>query len=98
MSEFDTNRNGRVLTIDINYPRNDDQRINTIEVGLCDVRAADTVRITYDFERDGWSIQQASKFVFTIEDKVMDADWQEVAFVQAWGRQKDEGYERGNIL
>jgi hypothetical protein len=69
------------------YPRVNGSA-KSIEVALTDVRAADSIRVTYDFERDGWSILQASVFEWDCTDEVMDADWQEVAFVQAWGRQR----------
>lgn len=55
------------------------------EIGLCDVRAADSIRVLYDFERDGWVIQQASRFSWDADEEI-DEDYQEVAFVQAWAR------------
>lgn len=78
----------RVLNVELMYPRNDDVRVNTIEVGLSDVRAADSIRITYDFERDGWSVRQASTFEWPASDTICDADWQEVAFIAAWARER----------
>lgn len=81
---------GRTLDLDLWYPRQDGQ-ISAIEVGLVDVRAADSIRIHYDFERDGWVIQQASTFSWTADDEACDPDWQEVAFVQAWGRENGPG-------
>ena len=83
----DAKVHGRVLDLELWYPRQEGQ-IDTLEVGLCDVRAADSIRIRYDFDRDGWAIQQASTFQWEYGDEVCDADWQEVAFIQAWGRQK----------
>ncbi|HYQ47177.1 MAG TPA: hypothetical protein VER11_34640 [Polyangiaceae bacterium] len=85
------------LSVDLWYPRskNDPDSPRSFDnpvaviVGLVDVRAADDIRIEYDFERDGWSIRQASVFEWPIGDTVCDPDWQEVAFVQAWGRQKN---------
>ena len=59
----------------------------TIQIGLMHVRAADDIRVTYDFERDGWSILQARYYDEgdgAGNDDPMD--WQEVAFVKAWGR------------
>lgn len=53
-------RINRVVSVELCYPRNDDTRANTIEIGLNDVRAADSIRILYDFERDGWSVLQAA--------------------------------------
>lgn len=77
------------LEVEICYPRNDDERVNTIEVGLLDVRAADSIRVSYNFERDGWVIQQASIFVWATDDEVCDAGWQEVAFIRAWALMKE---------
>lgn len=59
-------------------------------IGLMDVRAADNIRVSYDKDRDGWKIEQASTFKWAADDKVCDPDWQEVAFIQAWARQKDD--------
>ena len=77
------------LAVTLDYPRHNSHKF--VEVHLCDVRAADGLRIHYDFERDGWSIEQASRFEWS-GDEPMDHDWQEVAFVEAWGRErKQEG-------
>lgn len=73
------------LGINLWYPRSDGNP-KYVHVGLYDVRAADGIRISYDFDRDGWKIEQASKFEWDADDNDCDEDWQEVAFVQAWGR------------
>lgn len=75
--------------LDLFYPRVEGNA-TAVEVGLMDVRAADSIRIEYDFDRDGWVIKQASTFSWDADDKVRDPDWQEVAFVQAWARQRPE--------
>lgn len=75
------------LEIDLYYPRNDGN-IKSLVIGLMDVRAADDIRISYDFQRDGWKIEQASTFEWEADDEVCDPDWNEVAFVQAWAREK----------
>jgi hypothetical protein len=66
-----------------------DERPNVVEIGLMDVRAADSIQVSYDFDRDGWVIKQASKFEWTA-DELMDDGWTEVAFVQAWALEKRE--------
>ena len=81
-------RFGNVLFVDLFYPRIEDS-INTIELGLVDVRAADSIRINYDFERDGYVIKQASIFEWEMDDEICDADWKEVAFIQAWMRKEE---------
>ncbi len=80
---------GSELHVELWYPREEDNPIKSICVGLMDVRAADDIRISYDFERDGWKIEQASTFSWDADDKVCDPDWQEVAFVKAWARDKE---------
>lgn len=72
----------------LEYPRNEGNP-KFVEVDLMDVRAADGLRISYDFERDGWKVEQASTFSWEADDEKCDPDWQEVAFVQAWARKKD---------
>lgn len=64
-----------------------------LTVGLLHVRAADDIRIYYDGTRDGWVIEQASRFEWDDDDppEEQNPDWQEVAFVQAWARDKRNG-------
>lgn len=79
---------GNTLYAELFYPRNTE--VKYVEVDLSDIRAADGIRISYDFERDGWKIEQASTFSWSIDDGECDSDWQEVAFVQAWAREKKD--------
>lgn len=74
------------MRTDLWYPRSDGSA-HTLTLGLVDVRSADDIRISYDFDRDGWVIKQASVFEWARDDDVRDGDFQEVAFVQAWARQ-----------
>lgn len=75
----------RTVFVSLCYPRID-ENAHTVEIGLDDVRAADSIRVLYDFDRDGWVIQQASKFSWAVGDDEMDQDFQEVAFIKAWAR------------
>jgi hypothetical protein len=83
---FAVNRYGSDIVVDLCYPRLNP--VKAVQVGLSDVRAADNVRLWYDFERDGWVVEQASTFEWDGDDAVCDPDWQEVAFVPAWGRER----------
>lgn len=74
--------------VELAYPKISE--IKYVTVDLLDVRAADGIRISYDFERDGWIIEQASVFEWDASDRVCNPDWQEVAFVQAWGREVEQ--------
>lgn len=73
-----------VLFTELFYPRS--TKLDTIEIDLCDVRSTDSIRIKYDFDKDGWSILQASRHHFDEGGNKQDPDWQEVSFVQSWGR------------
>jgi hypothetical protein len=77
---------GRTIYATLFYCRNEGEP-NEILVELCDVRAADGLRITYDFDRDGWVIQQAQVVEWDDMDEACDYDpkWKEVAFLKAWG-------------
>lgn len=86
----DARQYGESLHLDLWYPRNETSSVKSFVIGLSDVRAADGIRVSYDFDRDGWKIEQASTFSWECDDDVCDPDWQEVAFVQAWGREKPE--------
>jgi hypothetical protein len=77
---------GDTLHAELWYPRS--RAIKAIQIALVDVRAADGLCLHYDFERDGWVVEQASTFMWDAEDKENDSDWKEVAFIQAWARAK----------
>ena len=70
--------------VELFYPRSEMERTDdqpqAVIVGLMDIRAADNIRITYDFDRDGWVIAQEP-----IAKNGEIGLWQEVAFIQAWG-------------
>lgn len=86
---------GDTACLDIWYP--EQREVKYVSVGLMAVRAADNIRISYDFDRDGWKIEQASRFGWNCADAVCDPDWQEVAFVQAWARQETPEQEEARI-
>ena len=81
-------KNAKPILVDLEYPRSED-RPKHVVIGLVDVRAADDIRISYDFDRDGWKIEQASRFRWEVGEEP-DPDWQEVAFIQAWARRREE--------
>lgn len=78
---------GEEMHLDLWYPQVENNPVKSFVIGLVDVRAADDIRVSYDFERDGWKIEQASVFSWSEDDEECDPDWQEVTFVQAWGRE-----------
>lgn len=82
---------GSEMHIELWYPDVEASEIKSLVVGLMDVRAADDIRISYDKERDGWKIEQASIFQWEEGEDSNDPDWQEVAFVKAWARERKIG-------
>jgi hypothetical protein len=73
------------------YPRCPDEpgeppRVRTIQIHLQDLRAADDIRVSYDFLRDGWRIEQE---VIATTDGAFEGTgvWREVAFVKAWSQE-----------
>lgn len=86
-------RRGDTISVDLWYP-GVGSNAQHIEVGLVAVRAADSIRIHYDFGRDGFVIEQASRFEWAADDPVRDPDWQEVAFVKAWAREAPKEQSR----
>lgn len=86
--------NMKEKTIELKYPRLEGN-VTHLAIDLMDVRASDGIRISYDFDRDGWVIEQPK---FTMVDKGVDkngtklaeeiVDWKESAFVQSWAREE----------
>lgn len=74
---------GNVAHYDIWYPRSSD--VDTAQIGLVCVRASDDIRVTFDFDRDGWSIQQE----VSVDEpcgtcSYATGEWVEVYFAPAW--------------
>lgn len=88
-------QHGSELHIDLWYPPHTAEQskpgeIQSMVIGLQHVRAADEIRVSYDFVRNGWIIEQASKFEWNITDVVCDRCWKEVSFLKAWGSDVDQ--------
>lgn len=83
-------RRGETLSVDLTYPNMGEGRVQHVEVNQESVRASDGIRLTYDYERDGWSIQQPQLHEVLVEVKNGCAcyesreEWIETAFVQSW--------------
>jgi len=93
-SEFKEIRSyNNVPIIELCYPRIEGNA-KELEIELMDTRAADNIRISYDFDRDGWTIKQASIFEWEVDDTPHNSDWQEVAFIKAWGRECEKLSEK----
>lgn len=53
--------------VEISYPEYKPRAQDFVIVSLSHVRAADDIRIHYDFDRDGWVISQAQVFEWVVE-------------------------------
>ncbi len=86
-------RRGDTLSVELTYPKISSQGIKFIEVDQESVRASDGIRMFYDYDRDGWAIQQPTRLIWNKEP--YDMGWKEVAFIQSWGlREEQEAWER----
>lgn len=90
-NNFHIYKRGATLAVTLTYPNiANAEQCQYIEVDQESVRASDGVRLHYDYARDGWVIEQASTFEWDADDAAMNPDWQEVAFVKSWAREKRE--------
>ena len=78
------------IWVELIAPYPDMDGIRYLVFDQCSTRASDGIRISYDYLRDGYVIEQASRFAWTVDDNDCDPDWQEVAFIQAWAREETE--------
>jgi hypothetical protein len=65
------------VRVTLAYPRSSGEA-KAVILTLMDVRGADDLRVTYDFERDGWSISTDA----TPDDPGAPVTWSEVAFIE----------------
>lgn len=77
-SGWETKRRGDVVHVTLNYPRGNPK---AVEIDMLEVRCADSIRLTCDFERDGWVVFQSTNI-----DDMTDAAWREVGFFKAWAQ------------
>ena len=74
-----------IVELPLWYPRNDGAN-HTIEIGLVDdARFAASIRITYDFKRNGWVILQVPPL------SSLSPDWKEVGFFHEAGPSEEAG-------
>jgi hypothetical protein len=83
---------GDTIRVELIFTQVSDAFPRYVEIDIESVRSADSVRVSYDYDRDGWSVEQARFFSWAADDKVRDAGWTEVAFVRAWGSMERGGH------
>ncbi len=78
------------IEFDFWYPRSE-RAARYLIVGLMDVRASDGIRVRYDFDRDGYTIEQPwyeeveiTKPGASYQSFEQVEHWQEVGFFRSW--------------
>lgn len=62
--------------ISLDYP---ERPVEMLRVCLCDVRASEPIQIGYDFDRDGWVIQEQT----SLSTETGEETWKEVCFIES---------------
>lgn len=93
-NNFHITKRGDTLSVELTYPPYENDlnplgKCRHVFVDQESVRATDGIRLHYDYARDGWVVEQASTFQWEANDSICDPDWQEVAFIQSWAREKN---------
>jgi hypothetical protein len=70
---------GETVEVSLWYPKSEGPPTYVV-IGLDHTRAADNIRVSYDFERDGYRIEMPTKHEWAIGEPV-DECWIEVAFL-----------------
>lgn len=88
---FEAKLCGDTVRVELFYPRSDGHP-KFVEVGICDVRANDGARLSYDFEEDGFRVEQPTSRVVFVPDTSSALGgglecretWTQVFFAQSW--------------
>lgn len=83
-------RRGRTLELRHTYPEITEFGIKYFEIDQESVRASDGIRLHYDYDRDGWIIEQPTKLCWSSTDTECDMGWKEVAFIQSWALEEEQ--------
>lgn len=90
-NNFHVTKDGDTLRVDLTYPPyTDAENINGkcrfVYVNQESVRASDGVRLYYDFDRDGFVVEQPKPRLVALGKDSYDTveDWIEVGFFQSW--------------
>jgi len=90
-NNFHVARNGNELRVELTYPpytdaKNEHGKCRYVYVDQESVRASDGVRLHYDYERDGFVVEQPKSRVVALGNKSYTTveDWIEVGFFESW--------------
>lgn len=83
-------RRGDTLCVENTYPNITKVGVKYFEIDQESVRASDGIRLHYDYDRDGWVIEQPTKLIWLANDDPCDMGWKEVAFIQSWALEAEQ--------
>ena len=81
-------RRGDTLSVENTYPNITENGVRYFEVNQESVRVTDGIRLHYNYDRDGWVIEQPTKLIWLEEP--CDMGWKEVAFIQSWALEAEQ--------
>lgn len=91
--ETEAIKNGDTVSIELWYPRTGFGTAKYMKVGLVDVRSAGDLRISFDFDRNEWIIEQQLA-TDTGTGIIEEHGWRETASLPAWQMTEDEYGDR----
>ncbi len=93
---FHVNKYGAELHVDLTYPPytnedNKSDRCRYVVVNQEGIRGSDGVRLHYDYDRDGFMVEQPTTRYVKLRKGHYDTvtDWTEVGFFKSWAREPD---------
>jgi hypothetical protein len=97
-NNFHIAKSGDELNVTLTYPPwtdadNKNGQCRHIRINQEAVRASDGIRVHYDYERDGFVVEQPKPRLVAIGKNSYDQieDWSEVGFFQSWARDEWNG-------
>lgn len=94
---FHVAKRGDELHVDLTYPPytdadNKNGKCRHVVVNQESVRASDGIRVWYDFDRDGFVVEQNSPYMREINETSSEQvdSWREVYFAKSWALTSEE--------
>lgn len=93
------NEYGNTLQVDLCYSNVEPKKkIQYVGVGILHVRASDGIRISYDYERDGYVVEQPTQLTWASDDEICDPKYKEVAFIESWALSEEQEENENKLI
>lgn len=89
-NNFDVHRQGRSLLITLTYPNVTAEGVTHVELDQESVRATDGIRLHFDYNRNGWVIEQPTILEWSVDEENFERGWKEVAYIEAWALKAEQ--------